>query len=333
MLKLSTSLWILGSLLCASTCLSPQLKSQDSNSATAFGTVLDVYKGIVPGARVELDGPNPTDHESTVALDTGLFKFENLKPGIKYHVVISRAGFAPWTSSEFTLDRGQVFEITGIVLRIATVETSVTAMSVEQLATQQIALEERQRAFGFIPNFYVNYDNNTMPLTAKLKFKLAFRALLDPVTLGGFVLNASIYQAARHPDYVSGAKGFGQRLGSTFAGGYTNVLIGDALLPSLLHQDPRYFYKGSGTVRSRLLHALAYPIITRGDDGRPSINYSAIGGDLASGAIANAYYPTQDRGPGLVLRSALIGAAGRSINGVIQEFLLKKVTSRYNKRH
>jgi hypothetical protein len=92
------------------------------------------------------------------------------------------------------------------------------------------------------------------------------------VTTGGFFLNAGLYQAAGYPDYTGGMKGFGQRLGSTFAGGYTNVLVGDALLPSLLHQDSRYFYKGSGPVSSRLLHALTYPVIARGTmGGLPSI--------------------------------------------------------------
>jgi len=148
-----------------------------------------------------------------------------------------------------------------------------------------------------------------------LKFKLALRASTDPVTLIGFGLNASIYQAARFPDYVEGAKGYGQRLGSTLAGGYTNILVGDALLPSLLHQDPRYYYQGTGTNKSRALHAVSSAFITRGDDGRREINYSNIGGDLASGAIANAYYPEGDRGPRLVLKSALIGTGGRIVNG------------------
>lgn len=334
MLKPFIALWILVTLIGASIGLSQQLPApREPNSAIVFGTVMDVNSGIVPGAEVVLSGTGPTDHESTLAQDTGLFKFDNVKPGIRYHVVVSGPGFAPWASNEFVLQRGQVFEVTGITLRIAAVTDSVTAVDPEQLAAQQISVEESQRAFGFIPNFFVVYDHDPMPLTPKLKFQLAFRALRDPVTIAGFFLNAGIYQAAGYPEYAGGAKGFGQRLGATFAGGYTNVLVGDALLPSLLHQDPRYFYQGSGTVRSRLLHALAFPIIARSDDGRSHINYSNIGGDLVSGAVANAYYPASERGPGLVFRSALIGAGGRAINGVVQEFVLKKVTSQHTKKH
>ncbi len=124
--------------------------------------------------------------------------------------------------------------------------------------------------------------------------------------------------------------GYGQRLGATFAGGYTKILLGDALLPSLFHQDPRYFYQGTGTTKSRLFHAMATPFVTRGDDGRREINYSDIIGDLASGAIANAYYPSQDRGAELVARSALIGIGGRMAFGIVQEFVLHKCTSRHS---
>ncbi len=74
------------------------------------------------------------------------------------------------------------------------------------------------------------------------------------------------------------------------------------------------------------MHALSNAFITRGDNGRNEINYSDILGSLASGAVANAYYPSQDRGVGLVVKSALIGTAGRMINGVVQEFVLRKLT-------
>jgi hypothetical protein len=167
-----------------------------------------------------------------------------------------------------------------------------------------------------------------------LKFQLALRSLVDPVTIAGFGLNAGIYQMADYPSgYEQGAKGYGQRLGATFAGGYTNVLVGDALLPALLHQDPRYFYQGTGTKKSRLLHALASSFVSKGDDGKEHFNFSSIGGDLASGAIANAYYPAEERGAGLVVSSALIGAGGRMAQGVLQEFVLHKFTSRHGSKN
>ena len=228
------------------------------------------------------------------------------------------------------MQSGQFFILTDVTLAVAPVETSVSAVTIEQVAAQQVKVQEKQRVLGVLPNFYVTYERNPAPLTSKLKFQLAMKALTDPVTMTGFGLNAAIYQAADYPSYRQGAAGYGQRLGDTFAGGYSKILIGDALLPSLFHQDPRYFYQGTGTTKSRFLHALATPFVTRGDDGHREINYSNILGDLSSGAIANAYYPSQDRGAGLVARSALIGAGGRMALGIVQEFVLHKSTSQHS---
>jgi hypothetical protein len=252
-----------------------------------------------------------------------------VKAGIPYHVSVSAPGFATWTSNEIILRQGQFFILTGINLRLARVEVTVTVVPSDVLATQQLKAQEQQRIAGVIPNFFVVYEHNAVPLTPKLKFHLAFKFLVDPVTNAGFGLNAALYQAGGYPGYSQDAKGFFQRLGATYAGGYTDVLVGNAVLPSLLHQDPRYFYQGTGTKKSRLLHALSTPFITRGDDGRREFNFSDIGGNLASGAIANAYYPDKDRGVRLVVRSALIGAGGRAAAAVAQEFLLHKFTSRH----
>ena len=179
----------------------------------------------------------------------------------------------------------------GISLTVPPVQQSVNAVTQEQIATEQVKVQEQQRVFSVIPNFYVTYEHNPAPLTSKLKFQLAMKALTDPVTITGFGLNAAIYQAVGYPSYGQGWGAYGQRLGATFAGGYTKILLGDAVYASLLHQDPRYFYQGTGTTKSRLLHALSTPFITRGDDGRREVNYSEILGDLASGAIAESYYP------------------------------------------
>jgi hypothetical protein len=297
-------------------------------TGTIIGTVEDVNGGVVPGATAVLQGSSPGDERRLVTQNNGSFQFDNVQPARLYHVVVSAQDFADWTSNDVVLTPGQFFILAGIALRVSTVRVTVNALLPEQVATAQVKAEETQRVFGVIPNFYVVYDHNAVPLTLKLKFLLAMKSLVDPVTIAGFSFNAAIYQMAGYPGYREGTKGYAERLGASFAGGYTNVMIGDALLPSLLHQDPRYFYQGTGTTKSRLLHALSSPIVTRGDDGRREINFSNIGGDLASGAIANAYYPAQDRGVGRVFSSALIGAGGRVALSVAQEFVLHKHTSR-----
>ena len=302
----------------------------EPQSGTIVGTVLDVTGDQIPGATVRLEGQNHNNDRSIVTEDSGFFRFDGVKTGKPYQINVSAAGFADWTSSDITLMPGQYLILDGISLRVAKVQFSVKVVPTDELAAQQLKVEEKQRILGVIPNFYVAYHKDAAPLTPKLKFHLGLKFLTDPVTTTGFALNAAIYQAAGYPSYGEGSKGYGKRLGATFAGGYANILIGDALLPSLLHQDTRYFYQGTGSTKSRLLHAVSTPFLIRGDDGRREINYSGIGGSLASGAIANLYYPDKDRGARLVIGGALIGVGGRMANAVVQEFLLRRFTSHIN---
>ena len=137
---------------------------------------------------------------------------------------------------------------------------------------------------------------------------------------------AGIDQAANFHDYQLGAKGYGQRFGAVYANGLTDIMIGGAILPSILHQDPRYFYQGTGTTKSRMLHALSTPLICKGDNGRWQPNYSSLGGYLASGAISNAYYPSSNRGPGLVFSTVFVDVAANMGNALLQEFVMRKLT-------
>ena len=199
-------------------------------------------------------------------------------------------------------------------------------LTVEQLATQQVKAEEKQRVLGIIPNFYVVYDKNAVPLTTKLKYKLAFKAATDVVSIAGDFVFAGINQASdTRPHYQQGAKGYAQRFGASYADSFSNVMIGGAVLPSILHQYPRYFYQGTGTKKSRLRRAMANPFFCRGDNGRTQFNYSGIGGNLIAASLANLYYPESDRGAGLVFSTTLINTGGRLANAVIQEFILRKV--------
>jgi hypothetical protein len=194
-------------------------------------------------------------------------------------------------------------------------------------AVEQVRLEEQQRAFGIFPNFLVVYDHDAIALTAKLKFKLALKAGTDPTIFVATAVTAGADQAFNTPNYGQGAKGYGQRVGALYATGFGDIMVGEAILPSLLHQDPRYFYQGTGTARSRALHALSSAFICKGDNGKWEPNYSNIGGDLAAGAISNSYYPGSNRGVGTVFENALIATGGRLAPRLAQEFILRRFTS------
>jgi len=291
-----------------------------------LGTVTDVNGDAVPVATVVLEGASPSDRRSVVTNENGFFQIKNLNPGTPFHIAITASGFTDWTSREIILQPGQVLDLTDVSLQIPTVMTTVFAVGSDQLAVEQLRVEEKQRVFGVIPAFYVVYDHDAVaPLTTKLKFKLALRTSVDPFTFLGAGFLAGLDQAADTPKYVQGAKGYGERLGAVYAGGFTNILIGGAALPSLLHQDPRYFYQGTGTKKSRVLHALSSPFICKGDNGRWQPNYSSVGGDLASSAISNAYYPAANRGLGLVFQGTLLTIGGRMADTLMKEFLMPKL--------
>jgi hypothetical protein len=314
----------------ASAAVAQKISAPEPQTGTIFGTVTDVNGDAVPGATVVLEGPSLSDHHTVVANDNGFFQLNNLNPGTPYHIAVSASGFTDWTSPDVTLQPGQVLDLTGVNLQIATVVTTVFAVSPEQLAAQQVRVEEKQRILGIIPAFYVVYDHDAAaPLTTKLKYKLALRTSVDPFTFFGAGFLAGIDQAAGTPKYVQGAKGYGERLGAIYANGSTNILISGAILPSLLHQDPRYFYQGTGTKKSRIFHALSSPFICKGDNGRWQPNYSSVGGDLASSAISNAYYPATNRGLGLVFEGALINIGGRMADTLMKEFVLRKPTPKF----
>jgi Carboxypeptidase regulatory-like domain len=291
------------------------------------GTVVDVNNDPVPGASVTLESPSLSNPRAVVSNDNGYFEFKDLEPGSPCHVVISAGGFASWTSAEVILKPGQYVILPIAKLRIATALTQVNVgYSAVEIATEQVKVEEQQRIFGFIPNFYVEYDPEAAPLTTKLKFQLAAKVAFDPVTLVGVAVFAAANQAGNTPNYRQGAIGYAERYGAAYGNGFTDIMIGGAILPSLLHQDPRYFYQGTGTNKSRVFHALTSPFVCKGDNGTWQPNYSTVGGDLAAAALSNAYYPASNRGVGLFLSNFFIDTGQRAAANLAQEFILRRLT-------
>ncbi|HEX3985128.1 MAG TPA: carboxypeptidase-like regulatory domain-containing protein [Acidobacteriaceae bacterium] len=302
--------------------------------ANISGTISDDGGDVIPNATVTLLAPDSMALRTTTSADTGAFSFDQVPAGGPYRVAVHATGFADWTSADLELGSGQFAFLPAVHLTISGGVTSVVVVgNPVQLATEQVHVAEQQRVLGIVPNFYVVYDANPAPLTTKLKFSLALRAETDPVTFAGAAFISALQQAGDTPDYQQGMAGYGQRLGANYTTGFTDIMIGGALLPSLLHQDPRYFYQGTGSTGSRLLHALSAPFVARGDNGHLQPNYSSIGGDVAAGAISNAYEPSSNRGAGLVFENALLVTGGRMANAVAQEFVLRRLTAGGRRSH
>jgi hypothetical protein len=302
-------------------------------AASISGTVVDPDGAAIPHATVNLQGATADDKFSVTADDSGAFRIAGLKAGESYSVSVTAKGFGTTTVKTETLTPGAESTVAGLILKPAVDET-VSAATTKEVAMEEVYQETHQRVLGIIPNYYVVYDrSDEVPLSTGLKYKLAVKSIFDVMTLGGAMFVAGMDQAAHTPAYVEGARGFGQRVGYNYAGAASDVFFGGAVLPSLFHQDPRYYYKGTGTKKSRMMHALASPILCKGDNGKTQFNISSVGGDLVSGAIAQTYTPARDRGFSAVLTSALIVTGGREINSLFQEFVYAKLTTHAKAKH
>jgi len=301
-------------------------------AADISGTVTDTNGDVVPGATVSIEGSKNVNRRSQAANDNGFFEFRNVASGDSYRVKVNADGFEPWVSEPVSPASGQYLNVTQIKLKLKGEATSITVVAnreqiATELAAEQVRIAEQQRILGVIPNFYVVYDSkNAVPLTPKLKFQMAFRVAVDPVSIAGAAVLAGLNQAGNTPDFQQGLEGYAQRFGVAYTDGLTDILFGGAILPTVLHQDPRYFYQGTGTVKSRLGHALASPFVCRGDNGKNQVNVSSMGGDLISSALSNTYYPSSNRGAGLVFGGFLISTGEREVSAVVQEFVLRKLT-------
>jgi hypothetical protein len=307
----------------------PQQEAANPSLGNVHGVVVNVDGAVYEGARVVLvqPGPSAPPPRSVNTDSNGAFAFSDLQPGT-FRLSVSANGFATQTLAG-AVHAGESYEVKSIVLAMsgATSEVEVTATPVE-IAQEELKQEETQRVFGVLPNFYVSYVPNAPPLTRRQKYSLAWKTSIDPVTFLAVGAFAGIEQATNSfSGYGQGAQGYGKRFGAGYADQFTGNMIGGAILPSWWKQDPRYFYKGTGTTRSRTWYAIRSAVMCKGDNGRWQVNYSGIVGGLAAGGISNLYYPASDRnGPGLTFENAAINTAANAVGNLFQEFIVRKLT-------
>ncbi|GAC1420667.1 MAG: hypothetical protein NVSMB62_14820 [Acidobacteriaceae bacterium] len=279
----------------------------------------------MPQAGITLSAPGKTAVHTANTDQDGTFTFTDLPAG-QYRLIIAPSGLEPYTSPEFPVHPGATVTLPPIALRVSTT-TSVNVVATEdQVAVAEIHMQEKQRVFGVFPNFYTSYIWTAQPMPTAQKYKLAGRALIDPFT---FLIVAGLASAEQYngtyPGYGPGIEGYGQRFGAALADATTSRILGSAILPSILHQDPRYFYQGSGGVTSRTLHAFASTFVTRGDNGRNQPNYSHLLGSLVAGAVSNAYHPESSRGTKQTFQTFGITVTGNLIGNLFREFVLRSL--------
>lgn len=306
--------------------------SNQPQAASISGAVVGPDRGPVVEATLTLARGGQTVQQVQTAED-GQFSFAGIAPGI-YQITISASGFET-QSVNAVVHPGELLTLPRVSLALAPLVTSINVTpSRAEVAHYQLQQEEKQLVLGFIPNYYVTYYPHTAPLSTKQKFQLAWKSVFNAYNFGLTAALAGGEQAAgMYSGYGQGAQGYAKRFGADYADLTVGAFIGGALLPSVLRQDPRYYYKGSGGVRSRLLYAITRSVICKGDNGRWQPCYSNILGDFATGGISNLYYPPQDRkGFGLTIENAVIGIGFDAISNVFQEFVVPKFTPALSQR-
>jgi hypothetical protein len=303
-------------------------KQADPQAAGSIrGKIIDQTGVSIGGAHVKLSRDAEPAGQEVVSDEDGQFFFANVPPG-PFQINISSEGLA---SQDFSgaVEPGEACVTPVIMLAVATQVTEVrVGLTQQEIAQDQIKDQEKQRVLGIIPNFYVSYVPNAAPLTSKQKFELAWKSTVDPITFVGVGALAGAYHATnRWKDYGQGAQGYAKRYGAEYANVAAGTFIGGAVLPSLLKQDPRYFYRGTGSKKSRLLYALSSAFICKGDNGQWQPNYSNVGGYFAAGGLSYLYYPANDRhGASLLVSSVLIRLGETTAASIFQEFVVPRFT-------
>ncbi len=292
------------------------------------GTIADINGSVVPDAQVELVSEAGLRSRQTTSDAAGRFAFLDVPAGA-FQLRVASSGLQPVRSKRIVLAAGETRELPPVVLAIATAITDVqVSANPEQVAAAQVQLAEKQRVLGIVPNFYTSYIWSAAPLTPKLKFSLAVHSTLDPVA---FLLASGVagVEQAHHtfPAYGTGSGAYGKRFGAAYADNVVGRMMGSAVLPSLFHQDPRYFYKGKGSATSRAIYAVGATFIARGDNGRPQPNYSHILGNFAAAGISNLYRASGDRSATLTIRNGFIITGTNAVGNLVREFVLKQFTT------
>ncbi len=291
------------------------------------GLITDVNGGVVPGATVAILGPDNKVVRETTAGPEGDFRLDALPAGL-YKLRIQAAGMQTFEPPEIKLETGQDFKLPATALPIANAGQTVdVVMTTEQIAQEEIKEETRQRVLGILPNFYTSYVWDAAPLNARQKYKLALRTSIDPWVFARTAITAGIQQANdTFPEYGDGGSGYAKRYFAAYGDAITGRFIGSAILPSIFHQDPRYFYRGTGGIPRRTLHALVSSVAARRDGGHVEPNWSNTLGNFTAGYLSRTWHPGSGNGINLALEDMLIAIGDSAGRNLVQEFLFKKIS-------
>ena len=191
-------------------------------------------------------------------------------------------------------------------------------------AANRVQREENPtHIFGIIPNYTTANEvpGKQPPLKARQKYVLAWHQMSDFSAYVGNAFQAGLQQAFNSsPRYGQGWDAYGKRFLAAEADQATSSLLVVGVLPAVLKDDPRYFRRGNGSLSGRMWYAAGRTFVTRRDSGGSTFNTPQVLGQLISGSISTAYYPSQDRAAGRVFQNWGVGLAYTSGYNMLREF-------------
>jgi hypothetical protein len=143
---------------------------------------------------------------------------------------------------------------------------------------------------------------NRGPLTSWGKFKLAANNSISLSAVGSALVAGAYGQAIDSPSgYGQGGSGYAKRFGSGMARSASDNLFGTFLIASVMHEDPRFYVRRNLPFEQAVKYSAVRVVITRDDSAKLVVNYAGLLGPLAGEALANSYWPEQNRGVGSTL--------------------------------
>ena len=304
--------------------------AQTAAAVAVDGTVKDDAGLAVAGAIVTLETAAGAEQRTTTADQAGAFHFGDVAAG-SYNVTVAAGGFAVWTANVTAgvLNQAPVAAVLQVAPMTSTIEVTPPP---KELAAEQLKSEEKQRVLGVFPHFLVTYEPNAAPLTAGQKFHLGFKTLVDPVTLLGTGIDAGIQQAQnKYPEFGQGVEGYAKRFGARYTSHISGVMIHHVILQAVFHQDPRYFYKDTGSFRSRVWYSIWTAFVCKGDNGRWQPDYSDVIGGAAASQVSRLYYPYTSRPWLRLFHNVLEGFGGRAEDHLLEQFVVRRFTTHTRK--
>jgi hypothetical protein len=197
----------------------------------------------------------------------------------------------------------------------------LTSEEQRKKAQEQLEQEEHQRVWAVVATFNTTANRDAIPLSPGQKFQLFFKSAMDPWPFLLAAVLAGTNQAQdSFPEYGQGVQGYAKRFGASYGDYFIGNLMGNAVLASLLHEDPRYYQKGTGSYTRRILWAASGTVWCKRDNGTWGPNYANVVGNLMGTAISNVYYPASDRTVGGTISRGFSVTAQGIIGSEVIEF-------------